>query len=71
MRFLEEKKEINVIPYNILFFEAAEEAQTTELFLKLKNIKDKSDDNYIFMDEILKLTNNIINRLQELQMRMR
>lgn len=71
MRFLEEKKEINVIPYNILFFEAAEEAQATELFLKLKNIKDKSDDNYIFMYEILKLTNNIINRLQELQMKMR
>lgn len=71
MRVLEEKKEINVIPFNTLFFEAAEEAEVAELFLKLRDLKDTSDDNYFFMDEILKLTNNIIKRLQELQMKMR
>lgn len=71
MRYLEERGEINVVPYNNLFFEAAEEAQVAELFLKLRELKDTNDINYFFMDEILKLTNNIIKRLQELQMRMR
>lgn len=71
MRYLEEKKELNIVPFNTLFFEAAEEASVTELFLKLRNIKDTSDKNYIFMDEVLKLVNNIITRLQDLQMKMR
>ena len=71
IRVLEEKKEINVVPYNTLFFEAAEEAGVAELFLKLRDLKDTSDENYFFMDEVLKLTNSIIKRLQELQMKMR
>jgi hypothetical protein len=60
-----------LVPYNTLFFEASEEATVTEMFLKLKDIKDTNDSNYFFMEEVLKLTNNIITRLQELQMRMR
>lgn len=71
MRYLDEKKDINLLPYNILFFEAAEEANVTELFLKLRNIKDTNDDNYIFMEEVLKLVDLIIKRLQELQKKMR
>lgn len=71
MRYLEEKKEINVVPFNTLFFEAAEEAGVAELFLKLRDIKDTSDTNYLFMSEVLKLINNIIQRLQELKIRTR
>lgn len=70
-RYLEEKKEISIVPFNLLYFEAAEEAGVTDLFLRLKNIKDKTDENYIFMNEVLKLMNKIIKRLQELQMKMR
>ena len=70
-RYLEERKEINVIPFNLLYFEAAEEAGVTDLFLRLKNVKDTSDENYIFMQDVLKLMENIIKRLQELQMKMR
>lgn len=71
MRYLDEKKELNIVPYNTLFFEAAEEANVTELFLKLRNIKDTTDDNYFFMSEVLKLINNILTRLQDLQMKTR
>ena len=71
MRYLGERKEINVIPFNLLYFEAAEEAGVTDLFLRLKNIKDKTDENYIFMQEVFKLMDRITNRLQELQMKMR
>ena len=71
MRFLEEKKDLNLIPFNTLFFEAAEEANVTEFFLKLREVKDTNDDNSIFMEEVLKLCNNIITRIQDLQMKMR
>jgi len=71
MKYLEEKKNLHTIPYNTLFFEAAEEANVTEFFLKLRNIKDTTDGNYMFMSEVLGLTNSIITRLQELQMKKR
>ena len=71
MKYLGERKEINVIPFNMLYFEAAEETAVTDLFLRLKNIKDTTDENYIFMQEVLKLLDKIIKRLQELQMKMR
>lgn len=71
MRYLEEKKDLNLVPFNTLFFEAAEETDVTELFLKLRKIKDTEDTNYFFISEVLKLTNNIITRLQELQMKKR
>ena len=70
-KYLEERKEINVVPFNVLYFEAAEEANVTDLFLKLKNVKDKTDENYIFMQDVLNLMDKIIKRLHELQMKMR
>ena len=71
MKYIGERKEINVIPFNMLYFEAAEEAMVTDLLLRLKNVKDTSDENYIFMQDVLKLIDKIIKRLQELQMKMR
>ena len=71
MKYIGERKGINVVPFNMLYFEAAEEAMVTDLFLRLKNVKDTSDENYIFMQDVLNLTDKIIKRLQELQMKMR
>lgn len=70
-RYLQEKQELDLLPFNLLYMEAAEEAKVVDLFLKLKNIKDKTDENYIFMQCTLDLTNNILRRLQDMQMRMR
>lgn len=70
-RFLGEKKEFDLVPLNILFMEAAEEAGVVDLFLKLRYVKDKTDENYIFMECIQKLSNNILKKIQEMQMRMR
>lgn len=70
-RYLQEKKEFDVIPLNLLYMEAAEEANVADLLLKLRNIKDKTDENYIFKESISKLTNNIVKKLQEMQMKMR
>ena len=71
IKYLGGKKDLNIIPFNMLYFEAAEEAGVPDLFLRLKNVKDTSDENYIFMQDVLKLMEKIIKRLQELQMKMR
>ena len=70
-KYLNEKKEMYKIPFNTLFYEATEEANVADLFLKLKNVKDETDENYIFMENVLNLTDKIIKILQELQMKMR
>ena len=70
-RYLGDKKEMDVIPLNLAYMEAAQEAKVVDLFLKFKNIKDQTDENYIFMQCTLNLTNNIMRKLQDMQMRMR
>ena len=68
-RYLREKQGIKAIPYNTLFFEACSEGKIVDFFLKLKNVTDETDRNYIFLKEVSKTANDIIYKLQELQMR--
>lgn len=68
-RYLREKKTVSVTPYNTLFFEACSEGKIVDYFLSLKNI-DESDRNYLFIKEINNNVTAIINKLQELQMRL-
>ena len=70
-KYLREKKELSVIPFNILLYEAAEEVGVVDLFYRLSKIKDTTDSNYIFMKELDKLVEKIIEKIKELQMRMR
>ena len=51
---LKEKKLINTIPYNNLFFEATQEGKVIDLFLTFMRIKEK-DENYNFVAELKKL----------------
>lgn len=67
-RYLGERREILAIPYNTLFFEASEEAQVPDLFLKLRNIKDQSDENEYFINQIKKVSTEILNKIQEAKM---
>lgn len=68
-RYMREKKEVNVIPYNTLYFEACSEAKVIDFFLRLKNL-DEADRNYVFTKEVSNVGNNIIYKLQELQMKL-
>ena len=68
--YLQEKIEICTLPYNTLYFEAAEEAKVTDLFYNMKRIKDDDDRNYFFIQEVKRLSDRIVYRLQDLQMRM-
>lgn len=69
-RYLNEKKEINVIPYDTLFFESAEEGTIPDLFLKLRKMIDKTDEHAIFIDEVKKASQTILDRIEELKFRM-
>lgn len=67
-RYIREKKDIYAIPYNTLFFESCSEGSVAELFLRIRKI-DEEDRNAIFMDEIRRLTKDLIYKMQELQLK--
>lgn len=68
-RYMGEKNKVSTIPYNTLFFEAAESAGIPDMFLKLRKLS-QDDRNYFFMEEVKRASENIIYRLQDLQMNM-
>lgn len=68
-RYLKERKNVNAIPYNTLFFEACSEGKIIDFFLKIKNVSDETDRNYVFLKGTSEMGAAIIYRLQELQMR--
>lgn len=67
-RYMKERKDVNSIIYNTLFFEACSEGNVTEFFFRLRNL-DPEDRNAIFIDEIKRLTKDLIYRLQEIQLK--
>ena len=69
-RYLGEKNQVLTIPYNTLFFEAAQEAGVPDLFLKFRRNLDSEDRNAFFIAEVKRAAENIVYRLQDLQMRM-
>lgn len=69
-RYMREKNKISTIPYNTLYFEACEEAQVPDLFLRFRKLKDEEDRNYLFISEVKRASENIIYRLQDLRMKM-
>lgn len=68
-RYLKEKRGVCTIPYNTLFFEACNEGNVANYFIKYRSINPK-DKNAIFITKVQEATEQIIERLKELQMRM-
>ena len=62
------KKNISVIPYNTLYFEAAGEGSVADLFLKIRTT-DPMDTNGLFVQQVKDGVEQIIYKIQELQMR--
>ena len=62
-RMIGERKEILTIPYNTLYFEAAQEGNVPDLFLKLRRIEDKNDENSFFIEQVKKASEEIINKI--------
>ena len=67
-RYLGEKREIFAVPYNTLYFEAAEEGGVVDLFFRIRKI-DEGDKNAFFIQELRRITDAIIYKLQELHIR--
>ena len=61
-------KEVFTVPYSTLFFEAANEGKVPDFFFRFRNI-DENDRNALFISEVKRVTEKIIYKLQELQMR--
>ncbi len=68
-RYIKERELICSIPYNTLFFEACNEGEVADFFIKFRRINPK-DKNALFIEEVKRVTERIIYKLQELQMRM-
>lgn len=68
-RYMKEKRGVYAVPYNTLFFEACNEAKVADFFIKFRKINEK-DRNAMFISDIREVTENMIERLKELQMRM-
>ena len=70
-RELGEKKEILTVPYANLFSEAVQEGTTADFFLntRLKRLDDGEDRTTFFIRELKRGTEQIVYKMQELQMR--
>ena len=64
-RTLGERRELLAIPYNTLYFEASQEGTTADLFLRLRRLEDKNDDNIFFIESVKKVTEEIVKKIQE------
>jgi len=68
-RLIGERKGILTVPYCTLFGEAANEGDVDEYFIKYNKLTDQTDQNYIFVEAVKKDVEQIIYKLQELQMK--
>lgn len=62
------EKEVFTIPYSTLFFEASNEGHVADFFFKFRNV-DANDRNALFIEEVKRVSDKIIYKLQELQMK--
>lgn len=62
------KKNVSVIPYNTQYFEASSEGTVADVFLKIRTT-DPLDTNGMFVQQIKEGVDQIIYKIQELQMR--
>lgn len=68
-RYLGIKNDITLIPYNTLYFEAADEKNVAELFLKIRKVNE-NDKNGLFIKQVEETVKKIIYKLKEVQMKM-
>lgn len=69
-RFLKEKKEVSVVPYNMHFVESCSEGTIIDYILKIRNIQDEFDYNKYFYEQVKNTSEKIVERLQEIQMKL-
>lgn len=68
-KYLKERKKVSVVPYNVLFSESCSEGTIIDFLLKLRSIIDYNDPNTTFIKELEELDNEILTKIQELQVK--
>ena len=66
---LRKKKIVNTIPYNGVFTEAVQEGKVIDKFLDLLRLQNKKDSNYLFIQEVGRLTQDIIDKIEEVRVK--
>ena len=66
MRYLNEKKDLNLVPFNTLFFEACNEGNLADFIINYRKVKQNSIQAPI-MESISEIGERIIAKLKELQ----
>lgn len=67
-RYIKAGKDMNYLSYNTLYNEASDEGTVIDLFFKLKTVKSE-DKNTEFLNEIRKISESIIYKIQELELK--
>ena len=68
-RYMKEKKDVHAIPYNTLFFESCSEGNVRDFFFRMRRL-EPDDRNAVFIEEIARLTKDLIYKMQELQLKL-
>ena len=63
LRMLYQETVENYMPL-LGYFEASQEGNVPDLFLKLRRIEDKNDENYFFIEQVKKASEEIIKIIQ-------
>lgn len=64
-RMIGERRQVLTMPYNTLYFEASQEGTVPDLFLKLRRIEDKNDENSFFIEEVKRATEEITKKVSQ------
>ena len=68
-RYLKQKKPVLTIPYNTLYCEASEEGKVADFFLKMKKVSDQNDRNFVFLSEVGRATETILDKIKDVQIK--
>lgn len=67
-RYIGRKAHVVAIPYNTLYFDAAQEAEAPTLFLRLaRGLLDSEEKNVVFLKEIRRACGIVMRKIEEMQ----
>lgn len=71
-RYIKQKRDVLVTPYNTLFFESCSEGKVANFYLSLLQLRkiDPEDRNAVFINEMERMAKEILYKLQELQIKL-
>ena len=64
---LKQRTPLNTVPYNGGFLESMQEGRVIDVFLSWRNLKNKRDPNYIFIEELERTIDSINNKWEEVK----